>query len=107
MVDSATRDYVLTRFGRFLAARIMANVCAWKETQMLVLSRKAKQRIAIGENIELVVVAVTGDRVKLGFNAPSDVRIYREEVRRRIRSEDQAGDLASAAALAHAESGTR
>ncbi|QDU74593.1 hypothetical protein Pan97_16220 [Bremerella volcania] len=54
---------------------------------MLVLSRKAKQRIVIGENIELVVIAVNGDRVRLGFNAPSDVPIYREEVHRRIQTE--------------------
>jgi carbon storage regulator len=71
---------------------------------MLVLSRKANQRIVIGENIELVVVAVTGDRVRLGFNAPSDVPIHREEVHRRIQSEVQAGDLATAVAIADAES---
>jgi carbon storage regulator len=53
---------------------------------MLVLSRKVKQGIIIGENIELVVVAVSGDRVKLGFNAPSDVHINREEIHRRIQS---------------------
>ena len=70
---------------------------------MLVLSRKAKQRIVIGENIELVVVAVDGNRVKLGINAPSDVPIHREEVHRRIRSDPRTGDLATVAALAHAE----
>lgn len=57
---------------------------------MLVLSRKANQRIMIGENIELIVVAVDSDRVKLGFNAPSEVRIHREEVHRRIQSENGA-----------------
>ncbi len=70
---------------------------------MLVLSRKAKQRIVIGDNIELVVVAVSGDRVKLGFNAPSNVPIHREEVYRRIRSESGGGELAADAALAAAE----
>ena len=69
---------------------------------MLVLSRKANQRIVIGENIELVVIAVTGNRIKLGFNAPSDVSIHREEVHRRIQSEI-AGDLPATAALAEAE----
>lgn len=57
---------------------------------MLVLSRKAKQRIVIGENIELVVFAVIGDRVKLGLNAPRNVQIHREEVHRRIQSENGA-----------------
>ena len=59
---------------------------------MLVLGRKATQRIVIDDNIELVVVAISGDRVKLGFNAPSDVQIHREEVYRRIQSEDGAAD---------------
>ena len=57
---------------------------------MLVLSRKKNQRIVIGETIELVVVAVNGDRVKLGFNAPREVHIHREEVHRRIQSKNGA-----------------
>ena len=59
---------------------------------MLVLSRKAKQRIVIGENIELIVVAVSGDRVKLGFNAPSEVQIHREEVYERLQAERRSAD---------------
>ncbi|MCA9177669.1 MAG: carbon storage regulator [Planctomycetales bacterium] len=55
---------------------------------MLVLSRKTKQRIVIGPDIELIVVAVSGDRVKLGFKAPHDVPIHREEVRRRLEAEE-------------------
>lgn len=70
---------------------------------MLVLSRKAKQRIVINEDIELVVVAVNGDRVKLGFNAPSCVPIHREEVHRRIQSEECRADVSTAAGLVEAE----
>ena len=54
---------------------------------MLVLSRKRNQRIVIGDDIEIVVVAVQGDRVKLGFNAPDDVQIHRAEIYQRIQSE--------------------
>lgn len=54
---------------------------------MLVLSRNAQQRIFINDNIEVVVIAVHGGSVKLGFTAPSDVSIHREEVRLRIQSE--------------------
>ncbi len=64
---------------------------------MLILSRKTDERIVIGENIELVVIAVTGDRVRLGFNAPKDVSIHREEVHRRIQSKDRSGDLTASA----------
>jgi carbon storage regulator len=54
--------------------------------EMLVLSRKEKQEILIGEDIELLVVAVRGQRVQLGFNAPNGVTILREEVYQRIPS---------------------
>jgi carbon storage regulator len=70
---------------------------------MLVLSRKANQRIIINKNIELIVVAVNGDRVRLGFNAPNDVPIHREEVHRRIKLESHGGDLDMAEVLPRAE----
>lgn len=54
---------------------------------MLVLKRKRDERIMIGDDVELVVVNVQGDRVKLGFRAPQDVLIQREEVHERIREE--------------------
>ncbi|MEX0676426.1 MAG: carbon storage regulator CsrA [Pirellulales bacterium] len=63
---------------------------------MLVLSRKKDQRIMIGENIEVTVVEIRGDRVKLGFVGPHDVPIHREEVFRRIDTWNEA-DRAQAA----------
>ena len=51
---------------------------------MLVLSRKAKESIRIGDDIEVVVLEVHGDRVKLGFAAPPEVPIHRGEVYERI-----------------------
>jgi len=47
---------------------------------MLVLSRKPKEAIRIGQDIEVVVLEVHGDRVKLGFTAPAEVPIHRSEV---------------------------
>lgn len=54
---------------------------------MLVLSRKQGEQIVIGDNVQLVVISVQGGRVKLGFQAPGDVAIHREEVYQRIRKE--------------------
>jgi carbon storage regulator len=51
---------------------------------MLVLSRKKNEKVIIGDNIEVRVIDVRGDRVKLGFIGPADVPIHREEVFRRI-----------------------
>jgi carbon storage regulator CsrA len=48
---------------------------------MLVLSRKLGEKIVIGEGIELMVVAVNGNRVKLGIAAPQSCRIVRSECR--------------------------
>ena len=51
---------------------------------MLVLSRKVREAVRIGPDIEVVVLEVHGDRVKLGFAAPNDVPIHRGEVYDRI-----------------------
>ena len=47
---------------------------------MLVLSRKKGESIMIGDEIELVVVEVKGDQVRIGVKAPKDVGIFRREV---------------------------
>jgi carbon storage regulator len=57
---------------------------------MLVLSRKPGEAVVIGGNIEITVLEVHGDRVKLGLCGPVDVPIRREEVYRRIAHEERA-----------------
>ena len=52
---------------------------------MLVLSRKTGARIVIGENIVVTVLSVCGNKVRLGVEAPRDLSVYREEIRRRIQ----------------------
>jgi carbon storage regulator len=47
---------------------------------MLVLSRKPGERIYIGDHIVLTVVAIQGNRVRLGIDAPTSVEIQREEL---------------------------
>lgn len=47
---------------------------------MLVLSRKAGERIVIGDDIELVVLSIENDQIKLGIEAPRNVQIFRKEV---------------------------
>lgn len=48
---------------------------------MLVLSRKVDEQIIIGEHIRVTVVSIRGNQVRLGFEAPHDVSIFREELR--------------------------
>jgi carbon storage regulator len=57
---------------------------------VLILSRKKDQKIKIGDEIELWVVDIRGDTVKLGINAPRDVKVYRQEVAEEIEAANQA-----------------
>jgi carbon storage regulator len=55
---------------------------------MLVLTRKTGEAIQIGEDIEISVVSVKGDQVKLGINAPKNVEIHRKEIYLNIQEEN-------------------
>ncbi|MCL7746735.1 carbon storage regulator CsrA [Halalkalibacter alkaliphilus] len=57
---------------------------------MLVLSRKLKEAIQIGDNIELKIIAIEGDQVKIGIEAPRHVEIHRKEVYLAIQEENSA-----------------
>jgi carbon storage regulator len=51
---------------------------------MLILSRKPGERVLVGEDVEVIVLEVDGDRVKLGFEAPRYVPICRAEIHREL-----------------------
>lgn len=56
---------------------------------MLVLSRQRDETIMIGDDIEITVVDVRGDKVRLGINAPSRIAVHRKEVYEAIRAENE------------------
>ncbi|HHY37385.1 MAG TPA: carbon storage regulator CsrA [Clostridia bacterium] len=56
---------------------------------MLVLTRRVNERIIIGEDIEIVVVDIRGEQVKIGIEAPKDTRVYRKEVFEEIQAENR------------------
>ena len=56
---------------------------------MLVLSRKRDQSIMIGDDIEVIVVDVRGDKVRIGITAPKDISVHRKEVFEAIRRENE------------------
>jgi carbon storage regulator len=47
---------------------------------MLVLSRKQNERIRVGDSVVVTVVRVSGDKVRIGIEAPPDVRVLRDEL---------------------------
>ena len=55
---------------------------------MLVVSRKANESIIISDRIVVTVVAVRGDKVRLGIDAPKEVTVHRREVYEAIRQDD-------------------
>ncbi len=70
---------------------------------MLVLSRRESERIKLGDSIVVTVVKVTGDRVRLGIEAPSDVLVLRNELKG--RGVGDAGSLAQVSVAGNATSG--
>ncbi|MGI6684018.1 MAG: carbon storage regulator CsrA [Bacillota bacterium] len=56
---------------------------------MLVLSRKINEKIKIGNDIEITVIDVSGDIVKIGIEAPRNVRILRNEVYEEVQKQNR------------------
>jgi carbon storage regulator len=67
-----------------------------KELKMLVLSRQKDESIMVGDNVEITIVDVRGDKVRLGITAPKEIPVHRREVfdaiqrEKREKSEKQA-----------------
>ena len=56
---------------------------------MLVLSRRKGESIIIGESIEVTIVDIQGDLIRLGINAPKEISIYRQELFEDIKKANQ------------------
>ena len=58
---------------------------------MLVLTRKSNQSIMIGDDIEVSVLSIMGEKVRIGIQAPRDIPVFRREVYLEIQEERAAG----------------
>lgn len=56
---------------------------------MLALSRKEGESIVINNNVEVTILEVKGEQIKLGINAPKDVPVYRKEIFNQIKEENE------------------
>lgn len=56
---------------------------------MLVLTRKIDERIKIGDDIEITIVAISGDTVRIGIDAPRDLKILRSEIYTEIQIQNR------------------
>lgn len=57
---------------------------------MLALTRKKGESLVVNNNIEITVLEIRGDQIKIGISAPKDVPIYRKEVYLQIQKENEA-----------------
>lgn len=54
---------------------------------MLILTRRVGESLMIGDNVNVTVLGVKGNQVRIGVNAPKDVAVHREEIYQRIQQE--------------------
>jgi carbon storage regulator len=70
---------------------------------MLVLSRQKDESIIIGDDIEITIVDVRGDKVRLGINAPREISVHRKEIYEAIQREKAQQRAAESAATGKAD----
>jgi carbon storage regulator len=63
---------------------------------MLILARRMSESIIISDDIEVSVIDIKGDQVKIGINAPRTVKVYRKEVYEAIQRENKAAMMSAA-----------
>jgi carbon storage regulator len=54
---------------------------------MLVLTRKTNQSIMIGDEVEISVLGIAGDKVRIGIQAPREIAVFRKEIYRELRQQ--------------------
>ncbi len=58
---------------------------------MLILTRRIGETLNIGDEVQVTVLGVKGNQVRLGVNAPKEIPVHREEIYERIKKEKEAG----------------
>lgn len=56
---------------------------------MLILTRRIKESLIVGDDIQVTILGVKGNQVRMGIEAPKQISVHREEVYQRIKNEEQ------------------
>ncbi len=70
---------------------------------MLILTRRVGETLNIGDEVQVTVLGIKGNQVRIGINAPKDVPVHREEIYERIKRERESGLAVDEAPVLHRE----
>ena len=72
-----------------MGATVKNNNCSWGARIMLILTRRVGETVVIGNDVDVTVLGVKGNQVRLGIKAPKEIAVHREEIYERIRAEER------------------
>jgi len=85
--ETSFEDYSEVNRQRIFSVGYLGKTNLQKELKMLVLSRQKDESIMIGDEVEITIVDVRGDKVRLGITAPKSIPVHRKEVYEAIQRE--------------------
>ncbi len=68
---------------------------------MLILTRRIGETLNIGDDVQVTVLGIKGNQVRIGVNAPKEIPVHREEIYERIKKEKEAGSVHHMPDVAH------